>query len=120
MVGTNVFYVCGKSGNMVKDCPHMRNQARKDAQPRPTPIASAKPHKKKRFCGLKGREEQENSTDVVTCTLHVFSFPMYEFLDPGSTFSFVTPLVASKFDILPDILHEPILVSTPIGDIIRA
>ena len=45
---------------------------------------------------------------------------MYALLDPGSTLSFVTPLIARRFDVLPDVLHEPILVSTPIGDYIRA
>ena len=65
---------------------------------------------------LKDREEQEKSANVVTSTLHVFSFLVYALLDPGSTLSFVTPLVAIKFDLLPEILHEPFLVSTPIGD----
>ena len=37
-------------------------------------------------------------------------------LDPRSTLYFITPLVASKFELLPEILHEPFLVSTPIGD----
>ena len=45
---------------------------------------------------------------------------MYALLDPGSTLSFVTPLVANKFDLIPEILHEPFVVSTPIEDIIRA
>ena len=57
---------------------------------------------------------------MVIVTLHVFSFPLYALLDPGSTLSFVSPFVASKFDLLPEILHEPFLVSTPIGDNIRA
>ena len=48
-----------------------------------------------------------------------FSFLAYELLDPGSTLPLVTPLVARKFDLLPQILYEPFLVSTPIGDNIR-
>ena len=31
-------------------------------------------------------------------------------------FIIVTPLVDKKFDILPDILHEPFVVSTPVGE----
>ena len=58
--------------------------------------------------------------DLVIGTLHVFSFPTCALLDPGSTLSFVTSLVASKFDLLLMILHDPFLVSTPIGGIIRA
>ena len=57
---------------------------------------------------------------MVTGTLLLFSFPVYALLDPGFTLSFVTPLVASKFDLLPEILHEPFLVSTPIGDSVRS
>ena len=57
---------------------------------------------------------------MVTGTLHVFSFPVYALLDPGFTLYFITPLVASKFDLLREIVHEPFIVSTPIGDIIRA
>ena len=56
---------------------------------------------------------------MVTGTLHVFSFPMYALLDLGSTLSFITTLVTRKFDLLPEILLETFLVSTPIGDNIR-
>ena len=45
---------------------------------------------------------------------------MYALLDPGSTLSSFIPLAASKFDSLPEILHEPFLVSTLIGESIRA
>ena len=36
-------------------------------------------------------------------------------LDPEATLSLVTPLVAMKFEIVPDILDEPFSVSTPEG-----
>ncbi|XP_069145573.1 uncharacterized protein [Solanum lycopersicum] len=93
---------------------------KEDTLPRPNPTAAAEPLKRNRFYSLKGREEQEKSTDVVIVTLHVLSFPVYAWLDPVSILSFVTPLVASKFDLLSEILHEHFLVSTPIGDNIRA
>ena len=48
--------------------------------------------------------------------LKAFSVDVYALLDPGSTLSFVTPLVAKRFDILADILHEPFIVSTPVDD----
>ena len=41
---------------------------------------------------------------------------MYVLLDPRSTLSFDTPLITSKFYLLPDIWNEPFLVSTTIGD----
>ena len=42
------------------------------------------------------------------------------YLIPPLLLSFVTPLVAIKFDILPDILHEPFIVSTPMGELVVA
>ena len=52
--------------------------------------------------------------------LKVFSIDVYALLDPGANLSFFTPLVAKKFDILPDILHEPFIVSTPMGESVIA
>ena len=52
--------------------------------------------------------------------LLVFSFPVYALLDQGSTLSMVTLFVSNKFDLLPEIVHEPFLVSTPIGDGVNA
>ena len=52
--------------------------------------------------------------------LKVFSIDVYALLDFGATLSFVTPLVAKKFDILPDFLHEPFIVSTPVGEFVVA
>ena len=69
---------------------------------------------------MKRREEYEKLADVVTSTLHVFSFPVYALLDQGSTLYFVTPLISSKFDLLSQILHETFLVSTLIGDSVKA
>ena len=97
----------------------MRNQAKAYFQTRPNPTATAEPPKRNRFYALKGRETQEKSADVVTGALHVFYFPVYALSDPGSTLSFATPLVASKFHLLLEILHEPFLVCTPIGKSIR-
>ena len=48
--------------------------------------------------------------------LKVFSIYVYALLDPGATLSFVTPLIANKFDILPDILNEPLMVYTPVDE----
>ena len=95
MVGSNACYGCGKSGHMITDCPHIKNQDKEDTQPRPNPIAEVKPPKRNMFYDFKGREEQEKSDDVVIGNLHVFYFPVYALLDTGSTLSFVTPLVAS-------------------------
>ena len=52
----------------------------------------------------------------MTGTLKVFSINAYALLDPCATLSFVTPLVAKKFEILPDILHEPFIVLSPMSE----
>ena len=51
--------------------------------------------------------------------LQVFSISVYALLDPLSTLSFVTPLIALTFEILPEVLHVPIVVSTPLGENVR-
>ena len=72
--------------------------------------------KKNRFHALRSRGVQETSPDVVIRMLRVFSIHIYSLLDPSATLSFVTPLVAKKFDILPDILNEPFIVTTSVGE----
>ena len=51
--------------------------------------------------------------------LQVFSTFVYALLDSGSTFSFVTPMLALTFEILPEVLHDPIVVSMPLGESVR-
>ena len=48
-----------------------------------------------------------------------YSTSVYALLDPGSTLSFVTPLLALTFEILPEVLHDSIVVGTPLGDNVR-
>lgn len=48
--------------------------------------------------------------------LQVFTIDMYALVVPCATLSFVTPVVAKMFDVLPDIFVEPFLVTTPMGD----
>ena len=62
----------------------------------------------------------EKSTDLVKGMLQVFSTSIYALLDPGSTLSFVTPLLALPFETLPKVLHDPIVVSSPLGENLRA
>ena len=48
---------------------------------------------------------------MVTGMLQVFSTSVYALLDTGSTLSFVSPLIAISFKILPEFLHNHIVVS---------
>ena len=101
--GTNAFFECGKSGHMVRDCPLNRGQAGGNAYPRPNPhgAAATEPPKRNRFYALKSTDEKEKSVDMVTGMLEVFSTFVYALLYPGSTLSFLTPILALTFEALP-------------------
>ncbi|XP_069145663.1 uncharacterized protein [Solanum lycopersicum] len=90
---------------MVRGCPQNRGQDGGNAQPRPNPQGAEiiEPFKRNIIYALKGREEQEKSANVVT----------------GSTLSFVTPLLALTFEIFSKVLHDLIVVSTPLGENVR-
>ena len=47
--------------------------------------------------------DKDTSPDVVTGMLKTFTLDVHALLNPGATFSFVTPLVAKRFDVLQDI-----------------
>jgi len=53
--------------------------------------------------------------DVVIGMLRIFQFDVYALLDPVSSFSYVTPLIAVNFEMSLEIITKPILVSTPVG-----
>ena len=55
---------------------------------------------------------------MFTTILQVFSIDVFALLDLGSIFSVVAPLIAKMFDVLPDVLIEPFLITTPVGDFI--
>ncbi|XP_069145531.1 uncharacterized protein [Solanum lycopersicum] len=108
----------GKSGNNVRDFTNVRVQDKGSGQVQES--VSDEALKKNRFYTPPFRGEQEISPDMVTGMLRVFSIDVYALLDPGATLSFVTPLVPKKFDIFPDIFHEPFIVSTPVGESVIA
>ncbi|XP_070017152.1 uncharacterized protein [Nicotiana sylvestris] len=69
---------------------------------------------------MSGHQTTEVSPDAVIGILTVQSHDVYALIDPGSTFSYITPFVAMEFGIEPDQLHEPFSVSTPVGESITA
>ncbi|XP_070056499.1 uncharacterized protein [Nicotiana tomentosiformis] len=77
--------------------------------------ASSSSGHQNRIYALVGRQDQKSSPDIVTGILSIFSYDVYALIDPGSTLSYVTLLVASKFGIKPELV-KPFEVSTPIGD----
>ena len=76
--------------------------------------------KKNRFYALHSRGEQDTSPNMVNGMLKIVTLDVYALIDPGATLSFVTPLVAKRFDVQRDILHEPFVSSTPVGESVVA
>ncbi|KAH0649063.1 hypothetical protein KY285_034311 [Solanum tuberosum] len=68
-----------------------------------------------RFYALHSRQGVNETPDVVTGMLQIFDLDVYTLIDSGATLSFVTPLVARKFHVGSELLHESYEVSTPIG-----
>ncbi|XP_070031854.1 uncharacterized protein [Nicotiana tomentosiformis] len=115
----------GPSGNVMIDCPtrggasivqpagsaaSSSSSVRPPGQGSPTPMgrgrgrcrASSSSDPQNCIYALAGRQDQESSHDVVT----------------GFILSHVTPLVASKFEIEPELI-KPVEVSTHVGDPVR-
>ena len=69
---------------------------------------------------LGDRQNLKTSLDVFTGTFSIFSNIMYALIDPGSTLSYVTPLIAGNFKSTPELLMKPFEVSTWVGDSIIA
>ena len=56
----------------------------------------------------------ESSCWLLIWVTYVFT-SVYALLDPGSKLSFMTTFLDLTFEILPEVLHDPVLVSTPLG-----
>ncbi|XP_069145557.1 uncharacterized protein [Solanum lycopersicum] len=119
LVGKRNFYGCGKSGHMKRDSPMIKFQGRENSQEQASAPSPDAP-KRNCFYAFCARGEQEESLDFVTGMLQVFSIVVYNLLDHGATLSFLNPLVARKFDVLPDILNDLFSVTTPVGDSVEA
>ncbi|XP_049360778.1 uncharacterized protein LOC125825494 [Solanum verrucosum] len=115
LADTDGCFSCGKIGHNMRDCPILVTKGRENKQAPPSGSNSNAP-KQNRFYALQSRGDQESSPNVVTGMLKVFLIDVYVLLDPGATLSFVTPFVAMQFDMLPEVLLQPFMVSTPVGD----
>lgn len=63
-------------------------------------------------------QDQENSHDVDTGMVRVFSFDAYTLLDLSATLSFVAFYVITMLDYFPQHLLKPFSMSTPIDEFI--
>ncbi|XP_070009943.1 uncharacterized protein [Nicotiana sylvestris] len=68
----------------------------------------------------KGREEHATSDLMVTGIFSICSFDAIALIDPGSTHSYVSSYFALRFSRLPELLNDPFLVATPVGESLLA
>jgi len=126
LAGSNACFGCGKMDHKIRDFPlitRIEGDTNRRAQPYPSSGTSGlggNAPKQNRFYTLQTRGDQKSSPDVVTGMLTVFHIDVYALLDSGATLSFVTPFIAMRFDVLPEVLLEPFSVSTPVGDSVVA
>ena len=111
LVGIDNCFGCGESVHKVKDFSNLKGKDKVSGQAQASGSNVDDPTNT-HFYALHSKGAQESSSDVVTGILQVFSIDVYVFPDLGDKLSFVTPLVSRKFDILPDILNEPCMVTT--------
>ncbi|XP_059315821.1 uncharacterized protein LOC132066537 [Lycium ferocissimum] len=137
-LGSDGCYTCGQSGHRIRECPMgvgigvaqptgsvagSSSAMRPSGQVFQTPAgrgrgmsgASSSSGPQHRVYALAGRQARETSPDIVTGILSVFSHDVCALIDPGSTLSYVTPFVAGKFRLEPELI-KPFEVSAPVGD----
>ncbi|KAH0669578.1 hypothetical protein KY285_023739 [Solanum tuberosum] len=116
MKGSGACFECGEVGHKRFECPKIRNKVRSaNTTPLGRGASQSGAPRDNRFYTLHGRQGVNETPDVVTGMLQIFDLDASTLIDPGATLSFVTPLIARKFHVESELLHESYEVSTPIG-----
>ena len=122
--GSTSFFKCGQEGHFMKECPKNwqgnGNQGNKAQSSSVAPPGRAAPREAtsvtgggaNRLYAITSRQDQENSPDVVTGMVKVFTLDVYALLGPGASLSVLTHYVANNCDVLHEKLCETFCVST--------
>ncbi|KAG5572887.1 hypothetical protein H5410_062653 [Solanum commersonii] len=125
-------FKCGQKGHFMKESPQNRqgngnqgNRAQSSSVSLPDRDATRRATSgtvggSNNLYAITSHQEPENSPDIVTSMIKVFTLNVYALLDPRESLSFVTPYVAMNFEVLSEKLYEPFSVSTPVGESILA
>ncbi|XP_075080504.1 uncharacterized protein LOC142166003 [Nicotiana tabacum] len=103
--GSDACYTCGQPGHIMRHCPMIGGGGM--AQPTASAGASSSSVRPPR---------QSMQTSAGRGILSVFSIDIYALIDPGSTLSYISPFVASKWDREPELLQKSFEVSMPMGE----
>ncbi|XP_070014827.1 uncharacterized protein [Nicotiana sylvestris] len=116
-LGFHGCYHCGDIGHIKANCPKLRhNFSDGSTRPSSSSATAVAPPRLVVLIIRPGMEQSaEASAEVITGILLVCSHNSYAIMDPGSTFSYVTPYFAINLGLEPEQLSEPFLVSTPVG-----
>ncbi|XP_015160207.1 uncharacterized protein [Solanum tuberosum] len=125
--GSGACYYCGQTGNFISCCPRLSRGELSLQDPQkhlhPQSVPNVRDHILLRVMTegeVKEIQDSGVSPDVVTGILTISSQDVYALIDPGSTFSYTTPFIASKIEMKSELLPQPVEVSTLVGDSILA
>ncbi|XP_019230442.1 PREDICTED: uncharacterized protein LOC109211366 [Nicotiana attenuata] len=108
-LGFHGCYHCGDIGHIKANYPKLRhNFSGGSTRPSSSSATAVAPP-----------QSSEESAEVITGILLVCSHNAYAIIDPGSTFSYVTPFFAINLGLEPEQLSETFLVSTPVGESVK-
>nr|XP_009804611.1 PREDICTED: uncharacterized protein LOC104249812 [Nicotiana sylvestris] len=126
---TGECFRCGQLGHHLSDCPQPPRNFNQASIQSTAPTQTTRNTSGATGIGNRGRgagdratvnQGQGNPGRVVTGILSVYSFDALALIDPGSTHSYVSSYFTLRFSRQPEILNDPFLVATPVGESLLA
>ena len=137
-------YYCGDKGHRVRDCPRRSGVSQTGTEPtvqgsRASGTQPGRGRGRGQASGstqYQGRQEPQSqpvgqarvfamtpqeaaaAPHVITGTVSLYDMPVYVLIDPGSTHSFVSPLIASSLHVKSELLGNQLAVRTPVGQVV--